>query len=133
MPGDERGEGGEVGDSAGLLVCSAGFADGGVEVRPRLRLVLGLDEMADGAEGAWVTAMLGGGRARLAAGQALGVHWPSPQTALPSSMSSISWSSPLPNSTVPGQVREGTFGRGCGGLDNPRVAGSNHVPATMPR
>ena len=55
MPGDERGEGGEVGDSASLLVCSAGFADGGVEIRPRLRLVLGLEEMADGEEAAWVT------------------------------------------------------------------------------
>ena len=117
MQGYKSGKGGEVGDSAGLLVCSAGFADGGVQVRPRLRLVLGLEEVADDAEAAWVTAMLGGGRARLAAGQALGVHWPSP----------------LPNSTVPGQVREGTSGRGCGWLDNPRVAGSNHVPATMPR
>jgi hypothetical protein len=35
-------------DRASPLVSSAGFADGGVQVRPRLRLVLGLEEMADG-------------------------------------------------------------------------------------
>ena len=46
--GGKRGEQVKIWDCAGQLVGPAGFADGSVQVGPRLGLIFGLQQVADG-------------------------------------------------------------------------------------